>query len=178
MTAWTFVDQFGGALLEALGLGGWRRVTALDVEPQKLLHAADDAGLGDGWERARDYANGVDAGALQDRRQFSLFGVGAPEAAEKGLAAEAREVHGDVCCTTRSLVSPGVPKGRNRGLGRDALYVAMDVAVEHDVADYQHLELAEAALQQVQNRMKFRQHAREDLLGTIIASPPACHADC
>ena len=45
-------DQLGGALLQALGLDGWRRVAALDVEPQKLLHAADDAGLGDGRERA------------------------------------------------------------------------------------------------------------------------------
>jgi len=30
--------------------------------------------------------------------------------------------------------------------------------------------LTEAALEQVQNRMKFRQHARRYLLGTIIAS--------
>ena len=110
-------------------------------------------------------------------RQFGLFRVAAPEAAQEGLAAEAREVHGDVGCTAGSLVPLGMPKDRNRGLGRDALYVAVDVAVEHDVADHQHLELTEAALQQVQNRMKFRQHAQEYLLGSIIASPPACRAD-
>ena len=43
-------DEFGSALAEALGFGLRRRLAALDVETQKLLHAADDAGFGDGGQ--------------------------------------------------------------------------------------------------------------------------------
>ena len=159
MTAWTFGDEFGGALVQALRFGGWGCVAALDVEAKQLLGAADDAGLGDGGERAGNHAYGVDAGSLEDGGEFSLLGVVAPEAGEKGLAAEAGEIHGDVGCAAGTLVAPGVAEDRNWSLGRDALDVAVDVAVEHDVADDEHLELTEAALEQVQNRMKFRQHA-------------------
>ncbi len=121
---------------------------------------------------AGDYAYGVDAGALQDCGQLGLLGVAAPEAREKSLAAEAGEVHGDVGCAAGTLVALGVAEDGNRSFGRDALDVAVDVAVEHDVADDKHFELTEAAFEQVQNRMKFRQHVRDDLLATIIASSP------
>ncbi len=159
MTAWTLVDELGGAFFEALGFDGGRGIAALDVEAEELLGAADDAGLGDGGERAGDDAGGVDAGAVEDGGQLGLLGVVAPEAAEEGLAAEAGEVHGDVGCAACALVAAGVAEDGNRGFGRDALDVAVDVAVEHDVADDEDFELAEAALEQIQNGMKLRQHA-------------------
>ena len=98
-------DQLGGALLQALRLGGGRSVAALDVQTQQLLRAADDAGLGDGGQRAGDDAYGVDASALEDCGEFSLLGVVAPEAGEEGLAAEASEVHGDVGRAAGALVA-------------------------------------------------------------------------
>src|SRR5258708_52865 len=79
----------GGEGGGGLGFGWWGCVGALDVEAEELLGAADDAGLGDGGERGRDYADGVDAGAFEDGCEFGLLGVVAPEAGEKGLAAEA-----------------------------------------------------------------------------------------
>ena len=86
--------------------------------------------------------------------QFGLLRVAAPEAGKKGLAAEAGEVHRDVGCATGALVPLRMAEDRDRSLGRDALDVAVDVAVEHDVADDEDLELAEAAFEQVQDRMK------------------------
>ena len=74
------------------------------------------------------------------RGQFSALGVVAPEAGQNGLAAEAGEVHGDVGCATGTLVTPGVAEDGDGRLGGDALDVAVDVAVEHDVADDEHLE--------------------------------------
>ncbi len=143
--------EFGCAVVEALGIGGGGHVAALDVETEQLLGAADDAGLGDGGERGRHHAYRVYAGAFEDGCKFSLLGVAAPEAAEKGLAAEACEIHGDVGCAAGTLVAPGVAENGNGCLWRDALDVAVDVAVKHDVADDEHLELTEAAFQQVQN---------------------------
>jgi hypothetical protein len=45
------------------------------------------------------------------------------------------------------------------GFGGDALDIAMNVAVEHDVTDDEDPELTEASFEQVQNGVKFRQHA-------------------
>ena len=61
--------------------------------------------------------------------------------AENGLAAEACEIHGHVGGSASPLIAPRVTKHGNGGLGRDALDVAVDVAVEHDIADNEHLEL-------------------------------------
>ncbi len=69
------------------------------------------------------------------------------------------EVHGDVGCAPSALVAAGVAEDGDRSFGRDALDVAVNVAVEHDVTDDEDLELAEAALQQIENGMKLRQHA-------------------
>ena len=107
---------------------------------------------------------GVDVGAVEDGGELGLLGVSRPEAAEEGLASESGEVHGDVGCAPGALVTASVAEDRDRRLGRDALDVAVDVAIEHDVADDEDSELAEAALEQIENGMKLRQHARRYLL--------------
>ncbi len=109
-------------------------------------------------------------GTFEDRGQFCLLGVTAPETAEEGLAAEPGEIHGYVCCSAGTLVALGVANDWNRGLGRDALHLAVDVAVEHDVTNDQYFELTEATLKQVQDRVKFGQHERKRSPANIIAS--------
>ena len=81
---------------------------------------------------------------LTDRREL------APEAGEEGLTAEAGEVHGDVGGAAGALVALGVAEDGDRRFGGDAVHLAEDVAVEHEVAGHQHLQLAEAAFQQRQ----------------------------
>ena len=66
--------------------------------------------------------------------QLCLLGIGAPEAGEVCLAAEAGEVHGDIGSAAGSRVALGVAEDGDRSLGRDAVHLADDVAIEHEVA--------------------------------------------
>ncbi len=57
------------------------------------------------------------------------------KADHRGLRAQSGDVHGDVCCASRLLAAPG---GVNNGywrFGRDTVHAAVDVLVQHDVAD-------------------------------------------
>ena len=149
-----FDDAFEQMLLFDRGAG----IAALDIQPQKLLHTADDPGLRDGGVRAGDYAECVDVGTFEDSRKLSALGILSPEACEEGLAAEAREIHGNVGRAACALVSLRVAQYGNGSLGRDPVYLADDVAVQHQVADDEHFELAKTAFQQIQNWSKFREH--------------------
>ncbi len=164
-------DQFGGAVDQPSGFHLRRGVAALDVEPKKLLVAAYDAGLRDGGQTAGDDAYGVHPSAVEDGKQLVLLQIVAPEAAEDRLATEPGEVHRHVGGPSGTLVALGVANDRDRGFGRDAVDVAVDVAVEHDVAYYQYFELAETAFEEVQNGMQFGQHTWE---GSLLPSSHLC----
>lgn len=105
-----------------------------------------------------DHAEGVDAGGFKQAGELFLLGVVAPEAGEEGLATEAGEIEGDVGGTTGAIVALGVAEDGNRGLWRDAIDFALDVAVEHDVADDKDAEVAKAAFKEGKNVMEIRQH--------------------
>jgi len=84
-----------------------------------------------------------------------LFGVGSPEAGEEWLATEAGEVHGDVGGAAGALVAVRVAEDRDGGFGRDAVDVADDVAVEHEVADDEDADVVEAAFEEAEDAVEF-----------------------
>ena len=149
--------------------GSGRELLAFDIEAQKLLGTADNAGLRDGGQRTSDHAEGVHAGAVEDGGQLGLFAVRTPEAGKEASAAETGEVHGNVGGAARAFVASRVPKHRDGCLGRDAINFAVYVAIEHEIADDQHPDLVEAAFEQLQNCVHIAEHRRVSLLGLIIA---------
>ena len=151
-------DEATDPFAKPLRVFGRGHIAALDVEPQQLLIAADDACLRDGRRGGRDDADGVDTGTIEDGGELCLLGIGAPKAGEIGMAAEAGEVHGDVGCAARSLVPLGMAEDGDGGLGRDAVDFTGDVAIEHEVADDKHTELSKAAFKKVQSCVEIRKH--------------------
>ncbi len=142
MTAWTFVDEPDGALLQPLASRLQEELSRLSMSRRSSCCVRPTMRVFEmvGSELVTTPTVSMPARS-RDRRQLGLLGVVAPEAGEKGLAAEAGEVHGDVGRAAGALIALRVAEHRHRSLGRDALDVAVDVAVEHDVADHQHLEL-------------------------------------
>ena len=151
-------SELDDALGEALELDGGDRIGGLDIKPEELLTAADDAGLRRGGMGRGDHAEGVDAGGFEQAGELFLFGVIAPEAGEEGLAAKAGEVEGNIRGAAGAIVALGVAQNGNRGFGGDAIDFALDVAIKHDVADDKDAEVAETALKEGENVMKVWQH--------------------
>jgi hypothetical protein len=141
-----------------VGAGG--RIAGFDVEAEELLRAADDAGLGDGGERGGDDACGVDVGGFEGGGELALLGVCAPEAGEERLAAQTSEVHGDVGGAAGALVTVCVAKDGDGGFGGDAVDVADDVAVEHEIANNEDADVFEAAFEEAEDAVKFGKHSR------------------
>jgi hypothetical protein len=153
-------DEGEDAVAEVLDVLGGMGLAGFDVEAEELLRAADDAGLGDGGEGGGDDAGGVDVRGFEGRGELALLGVGAPEAGEEGLAAEAGEVHGDVGGAAGALVTVGVAEDGDGGLGGDAIDLAEDVAVEHEVADDEDADVVEAAFEEAEDFVEFRKHSK------------------
>ena len=58
---------------------------------------------------------------------------------------------------------------RHRRLGRNALHLADQVAVQHDVADNENFDLRKAAFKKIQDRVKLSKHRFK------IPTNPAAH---
>ena len=85
----------------------------------------------------------VDAVIEQHLADAAAVGVGADDAGQGRLGAEGAEHGGDAAGAAEPLLAPvGVQQDDRRFLA-DALGVAPDVAVEHQVADDQHARLAQ-----------------------------------
>ncbi len=84
----------------------------------------------------------------------------APEAGEQRLAAEAGEVHGDVGGAAGSLVAVRVAEDGDGGFGGDAVDVADDVAIEHEVADDEDTDVVEAAFEEAEDAVEFGKHSK------------------
>jgi hypothetical protein len=97
-------------------------------------------------------------GFFQKRCQLGLLGVFAPETRQQRLAAEPGQVHRHIRRTARTLIALRMTQHRHRRFGGDPVHLTQNVPVQHQVANDQHLQLAETALQQSQNRMCFLQH--------------------
>lgn len=137
------VDERGGSLRQAIHLGLRRSVAAFDIQPQQLLHSADDSSLRDSRQRTGNNANRIYTCATQQGLQFALFGIGSPEPCKDRLTAESRKIHGHVRCAACALIPLSVAEHWYRCLRRDALDLAMNVAVKHDVSHNEDLELRE-----------------------------------
>jgi hypothetical protein len=182
-------DEGEDAVAEVLDVLGGMGLAGFDVEAEELLRAADDAGLGDGGERGGDDPGGVDGCGFEGSGELALLGVGAPETGKESLAAEAGEVHGDVGGAAGTLVAVGVAQDGDGGFGGDAVDLAEDVAVEHEVADDEDADVVEAAFEEAEDAVEFRKHSRVRIarLGIVGNRRPAAaeekrvfydHADC
>ena len=114
---------------------------------------------------------GGEQGAELGRR-----GVAPDQPDQHRLAAEGREVAGDVAGAAGHGQRPAEPHHRDRRLGRDPLHRAVEEAVEHDVAedeDAQRGEVEHAA--GIDPRMAEKQTARG--LPPAPSSNPALEAE-
>ncbi len=110
----------------------------LEVEPDELLVAADDAQLGDGGKTGVAVEMALDPGLGESLAQLLRHGILAGDAHQSHPATERTQVVRHVArATGASLLATHVHHG-NRRLGRDPLGGTMPVAVEHQVARHQH----------------------------------------
>ncbi len=105
----------------------------------------DEAQLARGRPRGVDHQMRIDqVGMLRERGAEDLpFGIIPDDAHEGARGAQRRDVarHVAGAADDEFLALDGEHRGRR--LGRDALDLAIDIAVEHEVADAQHARAAE-----------------------------------
>ncbi len=109
-----------------------------------VLGPADVAFL-DGAGPIRIDQDGLVVDAKVEQRPANAFavGIGADDAGQSDPGAERAQHRGDAAGPAQSLLAlVGVQQNHRRFLA-DALGVAPDVAVEHQVADHQHARLAQ-----------------------------------
>lgn len=124
------------------------RSAVFEIEPQHLLVAAQHSELGGGGPPVGEQAAAVDTGVGQQLIQPLPAFVLADNAGKQDPAAETGEVIGHVAGAAEGGVLVGDAGDRHGRLGRDALDFAEVVAVEHDVADDEDGDVADAFLQQ------------------------------
>jgi hypothetical protein len=125
-----------------LGLRDRRR--PLPIVPQHLLALREEAGLDAGWALGgSNQAIARDTPFRQDRAHSPTIRVLADQADQIHLTAQRCDVGGDVAGAAQHLPCLLVAQHWHGGLWRDAVDVAGDVAVQHDVADHQHAGVGE-----------------------------------
>ena len=114
-----------------------QRRRRLAVRAQQLLCSSNEAGLHGRWPLAIDHQGGGEAGTSLAELDVEVAArrVVADDAGEAHLGAEGSEVADDIAGAARHPRFPLDLEHRHRRLGRDAFDGAIDVAVEHDVAD-------------------------------------------
>jgi hypothetical protein len=131
----------------------------LDIQPDELLVAADDAHLGDGRHVPEPRRAKIDPDVAkhlgQQIRRFIVSGH--PDQNRPG--SQRCDVEGDIGGASGSLLHPADVDHRNGGFGRDTLGVTMPVAVQHDVADNQNAGVTEMRKQRIHPER--RQHRFE-----------------
>ena len=110
-----------------------------------MLGPADVAFLdGAGPVRIGDDALVIDAEVGEHLANAAAVGVGADDAGQGHARAEGAQHGGDAAGAAQPFLALVGVQQDDRRLLADALGVAPDVAVEHQVADHQHARLAEA----------------------------------
>ncbi len=89
------------------------------------------------------------------------------------MRAQPHQVHRHVRSAARTLSLAPVQQHRHWRFRRDALHVAPYISVQHQVADYQHMQLAEATFKQIQNSLQVRYHQGVRSLNRPFACAPA-----
>jgi hypothetical protein len=90
-----------------------------------------------------------------------MVSIVAPEAGQKRLAAETGEIHCHIGRATGAGVPLSVPQHGNGRLRGDAVDLAQDVTIQHEVAHHEDLQTAETSLEEAKKRFSFGQHVRE-----------------
>jgi hypothetical protein len=128
-------------------------VGLLQVDAQQLLAAGDEARLQGGRARGVGDQEALDAPLLADQAQRLVpLGVAADDPDQGHLAPQGRHVAGDVAGRAQHDQLAGAGQHRDRRLGRDAADVAVDEAVDHQVADAGHARPGQGGEQRLESR--------------------------
>src|SRR5271163_3905956 len=101
----------------------------------------------------------VDARCLEQTSEAGLVFVAAGEANDGGAGAQSGDIHRDIGCAPRLLATLGGMNHWHRRLGRNTVHAAVDVLVQHDVADNENVFVVPAALQQRYRLVELRRLA-------------------
>ena len=136
-------DQGQDSLQEHSGRCGKGSTVAVAVQPQELLlRVRENAGLGD-RRHVNDFVQRRVFYTLDTERltQLCSLVVGPYQSRERHIRAQARQGCSYVAGPTRGVDFPHKAHDRNRCLRRDPSHMAVDVTVEHHVADDEHRDL-------------------------------------
>ncbi len=132
------VDLGPNRLQQGRTLGFGEGAEALLVGANDLLLAGDEAGLADGRARVGGDAVRLDPGlACQQLAQAGAGRVLSDQAHEHGFAAQGGDVVGHIAGAAEHLLGPAQPDDRHWSFRGDPFDVAVDITVEHHVADAQ-----------------------------------------
>jgi hypothetical protein len=137
--------QMPGQKLQHLLRGGRaRRIDALVVHAQHLMGLGDEARLERGRPlRVHHYALDVDTAFVEQAAELVPSFVFTDETEHGRAAAGAHDVGRDVAGTAEAMADVAATEHEHRRLGRHALGVAIDVAVEDQIAEDEHARRAE-----------------------------------
>ena len=155
--------DLGGELGDALGetgdLFGGNGIGAFDIEAEELLAAPDDAGLGRGGGARRETMPRVSTRAASSSEASWVASASSPQRpARKAWQPRPARLRGDVSGAAGAIEALGMAEHGDRGFGRDAVDLALNVAVEHDIADDEDAEVGEAALKQGEDGVEVGEH--------------------
>ena len=135
------------------------RFSTLHIEPQQLLVTGDDPGLRNRGVAGKDHAREVHAGCGKQCAQFAHFPVVAPKACLRDLDSQANQVHGHIGRAAGRARGAYRAEYRNRRLGRNAVDIPQDGAIQHHVANHQHAKGSKSAFNQGEKAgLFFHQH--------------------
>jgi hypothetical protein len=101
---------------------------------------------------------GMDAGRGQAAFKCRAVLVLTCTADNRHQRTERGDVHGYIGGAARLMTAVGCPHHRHGSLGRDALDISPDVAIEHQVADHEDVDLLPAALNQSHDASRILDH--------------------
>ena len=133
----------GNATLEIgeLGIEDFVRGRRLEVDPQQLLLATDDAQLHDGIDLGVNMQAGIDLPLFEQLAQRTAGLVITDNRQQGGHSAQRGGIAGNVGGATEALFHTLDLDHRHRGFRRNSTDITKPVAVEHDIADDQQTNL-------------------------------------
>lgn len=138
------VGEKRGLLFSGEGAGGFL-IEAEHLLGVAVLGEADEAGFGSGGTvSAAEDAVGGGAHFLEDIDEEAALHVVAADADHDDLGTEGGETSGDIAGAAGALFAVAFLDDGDGGFGAEAFGVAVDVFIDHDVADEQDARVGEA----------------------------------
>ena len=151
--------QFQRALQQCLAIGGGMGFSALYIQPQQLLITGDDPGLRNRGMVRNHHSGEIHAGCGEQCTQFTHFPIVTPEACLCDLDPQADEVHSHVGGAAGRAGGAHRAEYRHRSLGRNAVNITPDRAIQHHIANHQDTKGCKSAFNQGEKAgLFFHQH--------------------